>query len=185
MAGPSTTGLIRETNGDVTLYVGGAERAVFSSQFDTATMGFVTVEDELNLISSVVTLNDGAYSVTFPAADGSNGTQLTTNGSGTLSWAAAASMRELKNVLAKLGIGDAEDALRTIDETPVYKFRYKDGMGTQDSETEYVGVMADEAPWAMHYGGQVINPVNALGMAMLAIKALSAKVEQLEAKASA
>uniref|UniRef100_A0A6M3LCA9 Uncharacterized protein n=1 Tax=viral metagenome TaxID=1070528 RepID=A0A6M3LCA9_9ZZZZ len=56
------------------------------------------------------------------------------------------------------------------------------GRGTQDTETEYVGIMGDEAPWAMHYKGGIVNPVNSLGYTTLAIQALEERVRELEAQ---
>ena len=40
--------------------------------------------------------------------------------------------------------------------------------------------MADEAPWAMHYKGSIVNPVNTLGYTVLSVQALNAKIEKLE-----
>jgi hypothetical protein len=44
--------------------------------------------------------------------------------------------------------------------------------------------MADEAPWAMHHNGRILNPINALGVTMLAIKALASQVNSLQAELS-
>ena len=54
--------------------------------------------------------------------------------------------------------------------------------GLSDLTTEYVGPMADEAPWAMHYDGSVLNPINALGYTVLAIQALDGRIETHEQK---
>jgi hypothetical protein len=64
-------------------------------------------------------------------------------------------------------------------DTKVYPFRYKEGFGTGDTETEYWGIMADEAPWAMHYDGGIVNPVNTLGHTVLAIQALQQEIDEL------
>ena len=53
-----------------------------------------------------------------------------------------------------------------------------------DSATEYVGLMADDAPWAMHYKGAIVNPVNTLGYTVLSIQALNDKIEKLEQELS-
>ncbi|HNQ16518.1 MAG TPA: hypothetical protein PKH60_00275, partial [Candidatus Woesebacteria bacterium] len=119
----------------------------------------------------------GSWTMTLPTGTGSNGQQLTTNGSGVTSWTAANSLRTTKNIL---GTMDASVALDTLVNAQVYRFNYKPGMGTSDSETEYVGIMADEAPWAMHYDGTIVNPVNTLGYAILGVQALNQKNTQLE-----
>ena len=116
------------------------------------------------------------YTLTLPAAANSNaGYQLTCAGTDTItSWAAAASRREYKNII---GLADKWDALRRLVEVPVHRFTYRDGQpGTGDHITEYRGIMADEAPWAMHYGGGVLNPINAFGDSVLAIQALYQKI---------
>lgn len=120
----------------------------------------------------------GSWTMTLPAAANTNaGYQLTCAGTDSItSWGAAGSLRELKDIQ---GEHDAQDALNKILGTKVYDFHYKPGKGTQDMATEYVGVMADEAPWAMHYDGGVVNPVNTLGYTVLAIKALQAEIETL------
>ena len=52
-------------------------------------------------------------------------------------------------------------------------------MGTGDFDTQYVGVMADEASWAMHYNGNVVNPVNTLGYMVLGIQATNKRIDDL------
>ena len=98
------------------------------------------------------------------------------------SWQAEASLRELKDIGKQ---HSAQDALDKILGTRVYDFRYKTGAGTGDTETEYVGVIADEAPWAMHYGGGVVNPINALGYTVLAFQAMGAEIKALRAEVAA
>ena len=119
---------------------------------------------------------------------GTDGEQLTSGGAAAeCDWAAAGSLRAFKKVL---GIrDDAADALKMIAETPVYDFKYRPKSeaapgeritNTGDVETVYTGIMADEAPWAMHHNGRILNPINTFGYTMLAIKALLARVEDLE-----
>ena len=122
----------------------------------------------------------GTWTLTLPTAVGAAGQQLTdAAGNGITSWTAAGSKREYKNIL---GTVEPEEALSTILDTPVYRFKYKAGFGTGDYSTEYVGVMADEAPWAVHFNGTIINPVNTLGYAVLGIQALDEKVNLLDFK---
>jgi hypothetical protein len=115
---------------------------------------------------------------TLPTALASAGQQLTdVNGDGILSWSAAGSLRSMKDIDSR--ITDPTSALETLLATDIYGFHYKPGMGTGDSETRYVGVMADEASWAMHYDGRVINPVNTLGYMVLGIQATNQKIDTL------
>ncbi len=111
----------------------------------------------------------GTWTWTLPTDDGNSGQQLATNGSGVTSWAAANSSREMKDII---GTAISEEALAEIIKAKVYRFHYKPKMGTGDSDTEYVGLMADEAPWAMHYNCSIVNPVNTLGYMVLGIQAL-------------
>ena len=144
--------------------------------------------------SGVVTLTvadaAGTWTMQLPAANGGAGEQLTdAGGNGITSWAAAASLRKYKrNIVERM---DADEALDTLVTTPVYDFNYDPdaGHGTGDYDTRYVGVMADEAPWAMHYKGGIVNPVNTLGYTVLGFKAMAkrldaalARIAQLEGK---
>jgi len=115
----------------------------------------------------------GTWSMTLPTTVGTNLQQLQTDGTGVTSWAAAGSLRSMKNII---GTVLPADGLNKILATNVYRFHYKPGMGTGDSDTEYVGVMADEAPWAMHANGTIVNPVNTLGYMVLGIQALNDKI---------
>ncbi|NTV44883.1 MAG: hypothetical protein HGA67_04340, partial [Candidatus Yonathbacteria bacterium] len=120
----------------------------------------------------------GNITYTLPTAVGGAGQQLTdAAGNGVLSWAAAGSLRELKNIDGV--IEHPEEALETLLNTNIYRFHYKEGMGTGDALTEYVGVMADEAGWAMHYGGNVVNPVNTLGYMVLGIQATNKRIDDM------
>lgn len=131
--------------------------------------------------SGVVTVTPaaaaGTWTMQLPAAVGAAGEQLTdAAGNGVTSWAAAASLREYKDVGERMS---PQDALRAMLEIPVHRFHYKAGKGTQDRSTEYVGVMADEAPQFMHYGGRIVNPVNTLGYTIGAVQALHQEIESL------
>ena len=115
----------------------------------------------------------------WPSAQGTAGQQLQTDGAdpGVLSWAAAGSLREHKNILREANPQDALDQLLGVR---AYHFHYKEGFGTRDYQTEYVGIMADEAPWAMHYGGAIVNPVNTLGYMVLGFQAVDRQLTSLE-----
>lgn len=117
---------------------------------------------------------------TLPASAGSAGTQLQTSGVAgeeILSWASAGSTREQKLIA---GLLDPSEALQAILDAPVHRFKYKPGAGTQDSTTEYAGILADEAPWAMHHNGTILNPVNTAGYTFGAIQALQAEIAALK-----
>lgn len=120
---------------------------------------------------------------------GSDGEQLTSGGAAAeCDWASAASVRESKNLFNERT--DKEEVLKTLISTPVYDFKYKtkeesEGQrlsSTKDFKTTYTGIVADEAPWAMHYNGRILNPINTFGYTVLAIKALAEKIEALEKK---
>lgn len=117
----------------------------------------------------------------LPAAGGTPGQQLQTSGgnASTLSWASAGSTRDMK-VLA--GLLDPQDALAAVLAAPIHRFTYKPGQGTQDTTTEYAGILADEAPWAMHFNGTILNPVNTAGYAFASIQALEAEIAALKAQ---
>lgn len=119
----------------------------------------------------------GSWTMTLPGGAGTSGQQLQTNGSGTTSWAAAGSLRDMKNIIGEIS---PNEGLETILKTPVYRFHYKPGQGTLDTKTEYVGIMADEAPWAVHYNGTIVNPVNTLGYMILGVQELNAKNNKLQ-----
>ena len=133
------------------------------------------------VVSVSVAAAAGTWTMTLPSAANTNaGYQLTCAGADSItSWAAAASLREYKDIA---GLHSPQDALDRMLGTRVYDFRYKPGMGTQDRETQYVGVVADEAPWAMHYAGGVVNPINALGYTVLAFQAMQAEIDGLKAE---
>lgn len=119
---------------------------------------------------------------------GSDGEQLTSGGAAAqIDWAAAASLREFKDLMDERT--DTQAVLDMITSTPVYDFHYKeqepDGpriVSTGDTATTYTGVVADEAPWAMHYNGRILNPINTFGYMVLAIKGLKEQVAELKEK---
>lgn len=129
---------------------------------------------------------DGSLFVEASPTEGGAGEQLTSGGAGAvMTWAAAGSRREWKN---DRGLVSPRDGLDEILGTrAVHRFTYKDGYGTHDYDTEYVGPFADEAVWAMHFGASIVNPVNTLGYMILGFQgveeellALRDRVKELE-----
>lgn len=169
IAGADTAAIYVASGDPIHLGVAGASTGKI--EMDGATSGTCTI------VPAAATTS---WTLTLPAvANTDAGYQLTCAGANSItSWAAAASVREAKDIF---GLHTPQDALDKILGTRVYDFHYKAGMGTQDAETDYVGVVADEAPWAMHYGGGVVNPINALGYTVLAFQAMDAKIKELEA----
>ena len=154
------------------VHLGTAGTATGLLEIDGATSGTATITAAAATTS---------YTLTLPAAANTNvGYQLTCAAGDTItSWAAAASLREYKDVH---GRHDPQDALDKILKAKVYDFNYKHGKGTQDKTTRYTGVMADEAPWAMHYEGGVVNPVNTLGFTILAFQAMAQELAAMKRK---
>ena len=72
-------------------------------------------------------------------------------------------------------------------QAPVYDWRYKTPdesdvrlTTTGDFTNQYVGVLAEDAPWAMHHGKRIFDPASAFGHAVLAIQALHAEIAALK-----
>ena len=142
-------------------------------------------------MASAITSGDHRFNLTITAGTdgvGAAGEQLQSGGAAAeVVWAAAGSMRDFKNVMDERV--DNSSALQTLVNTPVYDFKYKSKaetteriLSTGDTSTTYTGIMADEAPWAMHYGSKILNPINTFGYTLMAIKALNEKIESLEAR---
>ena len=89
------------------------------------------------------------------------------------------STRATKRLIRR--VKDTASSLALIAQTPLYRFNYR----TQDRDTRFLGIMADESPEFVMHGGQSFNPVNAFGHTAAAIKALLARVETLEAALAA
>ena len=135
--------------------------------------------------SGVVTIQAlaaaGTYTLSLPPDDGDAGEQLQTDGNGVMTWESAASYRDAKELH---GLLEPETALQRIVDAPVHRFTYKKdyrGVG-RDYETEFAGIVADEAPWAMKHKGRIFNEISAFGHAAAAIKALYERLTAAEAK---
>ena len=136
------------------------------------------------VVTVAVAAAAGTWTLTLPTAVGSAGEQLTdAGGDGITSWAGAGSRREVKRDIVEWD--RPRDALDLILDTRVSRFYYREGHGTKDTATEYVGPMANEAPWAMHYGETMVNPVNTLGFMILGFRAMQDEIEGLKAQLEA
>ncbi len=176
----SGSDLVLDTNG-ITVTAGGI----------TVTAGGLTVSaGTLNIDGAADFAADVKFNLTITAgADGvgTDGEQLTSGGAAAeVDWAAASCLREFKNIGRERT--DAEEVLAEIVSTPVYDFKYKTRaesdehiISTGDVKTTYTGIMADEAPWATHYQGRILNPINTFGYTVLAFKALDSRLKELEA----
>jgi hypothetical protein len=166
--------------GATSLTLGVAAGATGDLVFNGTTSGVVTV---------TVADAAGTWQLTLPADDGDAGEQLQTNGSGVTTWEAAGSMRAFKHLLGQF---NPAEALQAVASVPLHRFKYKRPeesdvrlTTTGDFSTEYVGIVADEAPFLMHHKGRILNPINTVGYLTGAIQALLAKVESLEARLAA
>jgi hypothetical protein len=182
MAGPRSASFkgiwIDNENSRVDVYYGsgGASDPVRSITCDGTN---VVIPVNLTISSTLTAGADGV---------GSDGEQLTSGGAGAaLDWAAAGSVRAFKNIERERT--DAQATLRQLIATPVYDFHYKQKSEsderlttTGDIETTYTGIMADDAPWAMHHHGRILNPVNTFGYTLLGLKALDERIAALESK---
>jgi len=150
--------------------------------------GLVTLSGALTVAGAVIATADMKVNLTLTAgADGvgTDGEQLTSGGADAeCDWSAAGSLREVKDIHGELS---PAEALNKVLETPVHLFHYKDGVRptTKDYETEYAGVVADEAPWAMHHNGRILNPINTFGYTVAAIQEMSRQLAELREKVNA
>lgn len=169
-----TAGGLTVTAGGITVTAGGL----------TVTAGTTNIDGIADFAADVkfnLTITAGADGV------GADGEQLTSGGAAAeVDWAAAACLREFKNIGEERTDDDA--VLATLTSTPVFDFQYKsrdeyDGhvMSTGDIETTYTGIMADDAPWATHHHGKILNPINTFGHTVMALRALDRRLEALEA----
>ncbi len=151
------------------IHVGLAGSATGKIEWDGATSGTVTV---------TVAAAAGTWTMTLPPDNGDAGEQLQTDGNGVTTWEAAASSRAVKIVGEPLNPSLALD--RLLGTTP-YDFRYNReiGKGTGDFDNLYQGVMAEDAPWAMHHGDRIFDPVSAFGHTVGAIQALHDEIGRL------
>jgi len=132
--------------------------------------------------NSGIHMEAGAFYVSD--GHGTDGEQLTSGGDdAVLDWAAASCVRSSKTAIVERDNND--EVLATLVNTPVHDFKYKNDRSlssTGDYDTDYVGVMADEAPWAMHHSGRILNPINTFGYTIQAFKALEKRIQELESK---
>lgn len=109
-----------------------------------------------------------------------NGTTSSTDTGGSVVGAQTSSLDQ-KDVIEE--VTDYDAALSVIENTPLFRFRYKDG---RLGGGEYLGIITDYSPVfgadpdEEHANGRILNEINAHGYAMAAIKALAERVKALE-----
>ena len=171
------------------LYLDGASDTYLvessANTFDVVVGGTTTIRSTATSVSlAPSTLILGGITYTVPPDDGDAGEQLQTNGSGVLTWEAAASSRDVKVLLGQLS---PTLALNRIMSTPIHEFKYRPDAKHVggDYNTVFTGIVADEAPWAMKHNGRIFNEISAYGHAHAAIQALKAEIDELRAKLNA
>lgn len=166
---------------DYAIWVAGAS-PVHLGTAGTATGALEIAGSTSGVVTMTVAVAAGTWTITLPTTGGTNGYSLTTDGSGVTTWTNIASVRDAKVFLPEIAWLRPEDALDALLSTRVPAFHYKPGRGTGDTETIYHGVIADEAPWAMHYSGGVLNPANTFGYTVLGFQAMAQQIKALEAR---
>jgi hypothetical protein len=78
-----------------------------------------------------------------------------------------------------LGEPKDRELLDAVLRTRVHRFTYKDGR--YNGET-FTGIVTDESPWLAKDGGKALNEINAVGYLVGAVRALEARVRELEAQ---
>ncbi|MBU1067796.1 hypothetical protein KKE60_08420, partial [Patescibacteria group bacterium] len=163
--------------GTTPLYLGLAGTATGGLNISGATSGTVLL---------TVAATAGTWTMTLPPDNGDAGEQLQTDGAGVTIWEAAGSMTKFKDIHSVLARQNALDAiLGTVPVLFNYRRTCEDGSRsttTGDYETEYAGVLAEDAPWVMHHNGRIFSPVSAFGYTVAAVQALHDKIADLESK---
>lgn len=175
-----TTVMTLQGNGNVGIGTTGPTALLHVGLAGT-TLGTIGIAGNTSgLVTLTVAAAAGTWTMKLPTGvAGTAGFQLTdAAGDGVTSWASAASTKDAKNIITQYK--NTKDALNKILSASVYSFKYKEGMGTGDLNTEYVGIMAEESPWAMHFNNKILNPVSTFGYTVLAIKELNKEIQDLK-----
>lgn len=186
-----TAGGITVTADGLTITAGGQVITAGVLSIDDATESASAVTGSFHTDGGVGIAKNLFLGFTVETADGvgSDGEQFTSGGAAAVcDWASAASQRTMKHVYDERQ--DANEVLSLMVNTPVYDFKYRSKdeaepgeriMSTGDVDTVYTGIMADDAPWAMHHSGKILNPITTFGNTILALRALNDRVNELEA----
>lgn len=90
-----------------------------------------------------------------------------------------------KNVKEKVEPVDPQDALKTVNETPVSEWQYKKGNAASDGAQKHIGPMAQDVQKNMGNkvapNGKKIDIISMNGITMAAIQGLSKKVDAIAA----
>lgn len=127
---------------------------------------------------------DGSLWVESSPTEGTSGEQLTSGGAGTImTWSAAGSMARFKRIYGALTPQEAYRRILDVPTIPLWTYKDQKGMvNTGDFETEYSGVLADDAPWAMHHEGQIFDPASAFGHTVGAVQAIQREIAGLKSQ---
>lgn len=91
------------------------------------------------------------------------------------------SSEKLKDDIIELAPSDYEEVLETVKELPVKTWKYKRGLGIDDTGETHIGpTVEDSPPWMRTQDGMALKTVDYLGTLTAAVKGLAQKVERLE-----
>ena len=157
------------------LYIGGVATGGTNVTLTNAGYGFWSVPS--------IRLDSSLWVESTPD-EGTSGEQLTSGGTGAvMTWAAAGSMPQFKNLQGRLL---PEDAYRRILAVESWQFTYREqvegggrAITTKDYDTLYAGVLATDFPEVMHHDGQIFSPVSAFGYTVESFHAVEHRLTAL------
>jgi len=88
------------------------------------------------------------------------------------------SSRDFKNIKEEISTDEALAFVDCLESLPIYRWQYKPGIA---DGAEHVGPVVEEMPADM-VKGKMLDDISTLGVLMLAVKTLSARIKALEAK---
>lgn len=139
-----------------------------NSNASTPAAGFVSLHRNSGTIDRIWSDASGNLRIWTANPTNANDTAGTVVGTQT-------SQAATKDILGD-GVSPA-DALAAVLAAPVYRFRYKSGAY---NSTEFHGITTDDSPEFGMDQGRVFNPVSAFGYMVQTVKALHARIQQLE-----
>lgn len=159
--------------------VAGASLTVGRNQTGSGAAGFVLFNDKNNGASCVWLDAAGNLRIISGSSGPTESGSISDTG-GTVVGAQTSS-RDMKDVLG-LFI-DRPVALRTVLDTPLYRWKYKPNSGIQGEE--FMGIITDESPMfgmdrdEAHPGGRSLNVPNAIGLLVASVQELKLQINAL------